>query len=347
MAIHFVPTSVLPYGTAPADERRMIELIEICGRTAYKSEDRITPESARTFVLMLKGLGHLSVLEHSNIVLKLERSTTAASSPASQPALPSSAQEWADLLLKLLGPRNGYHRLAILPSPVPGEEALAVAGSCRAWVETLVRLEREAPSLHLFFLYHLGRFCPSLFPEPSGAAPAVLPWTASLMAEDEQFARLKERPESDLPVFVFKFVCDRGITHEVVRHRVFAYTQESTRYVNYKNRGLTLILPEELTPYYDAATETFRETPDIVRQWVERAETLFAWYQEDLQRGLQPQIARDILPNLLKSEIFASGRWSGWKHFVLLRHSGYAHPRIRLIAAEVRAWFESQGLSFE
>ncbi len=77
------------------------------------------------------------------------------------------------------------------------------------------------------------------------------------MPEEEQLALLRKDPASDLPVFIFKFVCDRGITHEVVRHRVFSFTQESTRYVNYKNKGMVLILPEEIQDSYDSLEERF------------------------------------------------------------------------------------------
>ena len=156
---------------------------------------------------------------------------------------------------------------------------------------------------------------------------------------------LRRDPWSDLPVFVFKFICDRGITHEVVRHRVFSFTQESTRYVNYQNRGMTLILPEELHPFYDFEKMEFMRGDPLVDAWRSRALTLFQWYQEDLGRGLKPEIARDILPNLLKSEIFVSGRWSGWKHFIELRDSPKAHPRIRYVARETRKYFDSIGMS--
>jgi thymidylate synthase (FAD) len=125
---------------------------------------------------------------------------------------------------------------------------------------------------------------------------------------------------------------------------VFSFTQESTRYVNYKNKGMVLILPEELHDSYDAVE--WKPVPDDVLgvEWLKRAEILFNWYKEDLARGLRPEIARDILPNLLKSEIFVSGRWSGWKHFILLRDSNQAHPRIRFLAKEVRKYFARLGL---
>lgn len=63
MRVRFQESGVFPQGMAPADEGRLLQLIESCGRTAYKSEDKITADSARTFVLMLKKHGHLSVLD--------------------------------------------------------------------------------------------------------------------------------------------------------------------------------------------------------------------------------------------------------------------------------------------
>jgi thymidylate synthase (FAD) len=164
------------------------------------------------------------------------------------------------------------------------------------------------------------------------------------MPEEEQLAILGKEPVSDLPVFIFKLVCDRGITHEVVRHRVLSFTQESTRYVNYKNKGMILILPEEIEDCYDSDKEQFVAHNALVETWTARAETIFEWYRDDLNRGLRPEIARDILPNLLKSEIFVSGRWSGWRHFIQLRDSQQAHPRIRSIAREVRNYFDSLGI---
>jgi thymidylate synthase ThyX len=107
---------------------------------------------------------------------------------------------------------------------------------------------------------------------------------------------------------------------------------------------MTLILPEELHDFFDAGKGEFFERNPLVDVWLKRAGTIFEWYLEDLQRGLKPQIARDILPNLLKSEILVSGRWSGWKHFIALRDTPQAHPRIRELAKEVRRYFYSIGI---
>lgn len=338
MSVQFVKTRVQPQGIAPAEESRALQVIELCGRTAYKSEDKITPDSARSFVLMLKGHGHLSVLEHSNIVLKIEAAPSSGVCEA-----PTTIAEFHGVLLEALGPRTGFHRLYFPADRSPG--VFFMAGNIRSWLETLGHLKDANRQVHALLANPLRGFFPILFGGEE-AAPSTLPFSVSLTGQDDQMSMLKRDPASDLPVFVFKFVCDRGITHEVVRHRVLSFTQESTRYVNYKNKGMVLILPEELYPFYDDAEQGFTVLSPLVDMWVDRAEQLFAWYREDLERA-KPEIARDILPNLLKSEIFVSGRWSGWKHFIQLRDSKQAHPRIRAIAKEVRSHFDSLGMTLE
>lgn len=336
MKIQFLNTAVQAHGLAPSEERAALRTVELCGRTAYKSEDKITEDSARAFVLMLKKHGHLSVLEHSNIVLKIGENGPGVQSGRDRPV-----REFARELSQQLAERNAYHKIHA-PAASSADD-FAISGNLRAWIETLAVLEHRNAALHSFFNWHLHRFYPNLF--PAAAAPAEGPgYAVALMGEAEQLAILNKDAASDLPQFIFKIVCDRGITHEIVRHRVFSFTQESTRYVNYKNKGLCLILPEELEPYHDAETGELAADQPLVETWLARATALFGWYQEDLNRGRRPEIARDILPNLLKSEIFVTGRWSGWRHFIELRDSKQAHPRIRFIAREVRRYFDSIGM---
>jgi thymidylate synthase (FAD) len=339
MRIRFQKSGVFPQGMAPSDEKRLLQVIEICGRTAYKSEDKITDDSARAFVLMLKKHGHLSVLEHSNIVLKIE----AGPEMKGAHPLPATTGELFDTLLKSLKERFAYHRLYPLLDPAP-DGGVVIAGNLRGWIETLLYLKEHDGELYLLFTSYLSKFFPALF-QVECPVNEILRSRISLMPEEEQLSLLKRDPTSDLPVFIFKFVCDRGITHEVVRHRVLSFTQESTRYVNYKNKGMILILPEEIQDCYDSIKEKFTDHDPLVQEWIRRGEMIFDWYQEDLNRGLRPEIARDILPNLLKSEIFVSGRWSGWRHFIQLRDSPQAHPRIRAIARELRTFFDALGLA--
>ncbi len=336
-SVRFVPMEVVPHGVAPCREGELLRLVELAGRTAYKSEDRITEDSAKAFVLMLKKHEHLSVLEHSNIVLKIMSMDSSEGGEFHPESICTS-------IFRALGPRNGFHRIFLSAALIP--DGFAMAGNLRSWIETLRSLDTWNAPCRSFLAQHLHRFFPALFQNP-GVPDSSWPLQVSLMSEAEQLGLLLKDPASDLPLFVFRIVCDRGITHELVRHRVFSFTQESTRYVNYRNRGMVLILPEEIQPFYDAARGTFaRESPAVI-QWHQRAQALFDWYQGDVERGLRPEIARDILPNLLKSEIFVSGRWSGWEHFIRLRESKQAHPRIRVIAREIRKYFESIDLKLE
>lgn len=336
MTVQFVKTEIIPHGMAPSSESEALKVIEICGRTAYKSEDKISDDSAKAFVLMLKKHGHLSVLEHSNAVLKIEAGGNADKASSDQ-----SLRTFEQTLIGILKERNAYHRVQSITSPAVG---FAIAGNFRGWIETLGYLKERHKKYYLLLGQALNRFYPNLF-QIEDYFPADSFHQVSLLPVEDQLTTLKTDPSSDLPVFIFRIICDRGITHEIVRHRVLSFTQESTRYVNYKNKGMTLILPEELEPHYDSAKAEFIKDDPLVQTWLARATDIFKWYQDDISRGRRPEIARDILPNLLKSEIFATGRWSGWKHFIMLRDSKQAHPRIRLVAQKVREYFESIGMT--
>lgn len=130
-----------------------------------------------------------------------------------------------------------------------------------------------------------------------------------------------------------KIVCDRGVTHEIVRHRIASYSQESTRYCNYQNdkfgSELTFIKP------------VF---------WTEDSEQYIIWYNmmqeiEDkymylICHGASPQEARSILPNSLKTEIIVTMNLREWRHFLKLRTSEAAHPQMQEIARAILTKFK-------
>lgn len=120
-----------------------------------------------------------------------------------------------------------------------------------------------------------------------------------------------------------KFVCDRGVSHEIVRHRLAAYCQESTRYCNYSKEGfgseITVIKP----CYLDA------QGLSIWRRACETAETA---YFDLLDWGCTPQEARAVLPNSLKTELYMTADLREWRHFFKLRTSPAAHPQMREVA---------------
>lgn len=125
--------------------------------------------------------------------------------------------------------------------------------------------------------------------------------------------------------FTVKFICDRGVSHEIVRHRMASYCQESTRYCNYgKGR-----FGEEITviaPCFWAVDS------DEMCQWRSAMQLAEAHYFRLLQLGASPQEARSVLPNSLKTEVVMTANIRQWRHFLHLRCSPAAHPQMREVA---------------
>ena len=122
-----------------------------------------------------------------------------------------------------------------------------------------------------------------------------------------------------------KFTCDRGVSHEIVRHRLASYCQESTRYCNYSKGGfgseITVIEPLDFSD--DSAGY------HIWRRSCEAAENA---YFDLLDLGCSPQEARAVLPNSLKTEVVMTADIREWRHFLRLRDSLAAHPQMREVA---------------
>ena len=122
-----------------------------------------------------------------------------------------------------------------------------------------------------------------------------------------------------------KFVCDRGVSHEIVRHRVASFAQESTRYCNYSKdkfgNELTFIRPSWCN-----------SNDDIYKVWIDKCMEAESSYFLMLDCGATPQEARSVLPNSLKTEIIVTMNLDGWDHFFGLRCSKSAHPDMREVA---------------
>lgn len=123
-----------------------------------------------------------------------------------------------------------------------------------------------------------------------------------------------------------KFVCDRGVTHEIVRHRIASYSQESTRYCNYSKdkfgNELTFIRP----CFWADDSEEYAV-------WKQAMEEIEKTYVKLISLGAKPEEARSILPNSLKTEIVCTMNLREWRHFFRLRTAERAHPQIREISA--------------
>lgn len=122
-------------------------------------------------------------------------------------------------------------------------------------------------------------------------------------------------------------VTDRGISHEIVRHRLASYAQESTRYCCYSKDKfggeITVVVPHEIQS---------SKNPDNYKDWLNVCKNAEAMYLRMLQRGISPQTARSVLPTCLKTEIVVTMNLREWRHFFKMRCSKRAHPDMQILA---------------
>jgi thymidylate synthase (FAD) len=125
-----------------------------------------------------------------------------------------------------------------------------------------------------------------------------------------------------------RIITDRGITHEVVRHRLASYSQESTRYCNYTKgkfgKEITVLQPSGLPP---AALEV----------WLRAMHEDDVNYADMIAAGATPQQARSVLPTCLKTEIVMTANFREWLHFLKLRTAPAAHPDMQIVAKLIGA----------
>lgn len=162
----------------------------------------------------------------------------------------------------------------------------------------------------------------------------------------EEFVKkiIKLGHESVLEHFSFsvRFLCDRGVTHELVRHRLASFSQESTRYVGYRD-AVEFIVPNWLpmcemelnnvdSPEFNFAEATRNYSMTYNNSmWVESMIEAACTYGEMIENKWKPQEARSVLPNSLKTEIVTTANLREWRHILKLRTGAPAHPQIREI----------------
>lgn len=275
------------------EEKDPYKMIELAGRTCYKSEDKITENSAKEFVDRMIKLGHGAMLEHGTIYLTLD---------GEDPNL-SKIQN------------NPYTKVNIIPYEVLTEDNYTI--SYKAYITTNLRVLVEN-NLKELLCYQV---------EPT------------------------EHHEKRITA---KFICDRGVSHEFVRHRVFSFAQESQRYCNYNkdkfNNELTFIKPTWLDIPTGDYTYWDGDWCDIDNMKIQLPSDNgvadnFLWclnnagmqYRLLINKGLKPQEARAILPNAIKTELLMTGFESDWEHFFELRCSGAAHPDAKKLADELKS----------
>lgn len=132
-----------------------------------------------------------------------------------------------------------------------------------------------------------------------------------------------------------KVICDRGVSHEIVRHRIASYTQESSRYCNYSkgafNGEITVIEPS----FWKRDTYQYNS-------WKTAAEMAEKSYMIMIQNCATPQEARSVLPNSLKTELVMTMNLREWRHFLKLRTAKNAHPQMREVAGMILKEFKDK-----
>lgn len=281
------------------DEPDALKKIELCGRVCYKSESRITDSSAETFVKNLIRREHESVLEHASYIVICDNRDAGT----------------FNRICNTIEHRDGGR--VLLKSTQRTRNV--ISGNVRAWRDFMrecVKLNAYPKFLTLFDGVLFEDVNPLQFWKTTAAFI-----DKSKLTPDERDAHFTE---------TVKFVVDRGISHEIVRHRTASFSQESTRYCNYGG-GITFIKP----PFFDDAQFV---------KWLNAVEFVDHTYNLLIAKGAKPQEARVVLPNSVKTEIIMTSNIECWKHFFDLRTAAGAHPQMKQIAEPLKAAFVERGI---
>ena len=305
------------------------QFIERVGRTCYKSEDKITEDSAAKFVTALIKRGHEAMVEHWSLIFKTDVHHY------------DQMLDDYDMLT-----HNGDLELPELLRPFlrftdqtmfDGEVRCIISGNIRAWrdyLEACVTGFGFIPS----YMHGTVKNNPLFFPEYQNFVPNTIysnPLTPITVSD------LVGKVECDIHHDVtVKFICDRGVTHEIVRHRTSSFAQESTRYCNYSKEkydcGITIAEPQF---FRNAIAADNKRVVDICYRIAEQSEQA---YLELLDAGCTPQEARFALITGLKTEIIMTTNLQGWDHFFFLRDARDAHPDIQYVASTANDMFKEQ-----
>lgn len=288
----------------------VLKHVERCGRIAYKSEDAITEDSHIKFIKHIIQRGHESVLEHGNYIFKLD------------------THDWIEFLNAYFAAdfdcneakEKGYSdRIRI------SKHSGIVSGNIRAWRDLMRVLNIQGINLpswiHETFYDNVAFSDFELITEGLEAF-RYTPLKCDDLTPEEQYIHWTETSH---------FICDRSISHELVRHRALSPTQESQRYCNYSKGKFG----NQIT-----FVEPLWVTDNVLRKvWEASVENDEAEYMALSQYGLQPQQARKVLPNSAKTEVVMTGTIGEWVHFFGLRDADDADPEMRRIAKPLRTEF--------
>ena len=277
------------------DQQSLPVRIEFCGRICYKSEHRINRDSALPFVRKMVEHGHNSVLEMGVVTLVVRCAT-------SDPVRALYFCQPRFLHIDQLSPQN-----------------LLITGSIRAFREMLLFYPDNSISQAMaqFLAQRHPYFFEGLFNDTQTPPPGITVEKMDL-AEVE---RLPARQCAKHRHVAVKFIVNRAVTHELVRHRPCAFLQESQRYCRYSadkfGNEVTFIKPL----FFDEQSEEFA-------LWKQAMAEMEQQYLRLLETST-PQAARTVLPNSCKTEIITYANLLQWQHILTLRTATAAEPSMR------------------
>lgn len=287
--------------------------IERVARTCYKSEDKIGEGTAEKMVNALMERNHEAMLEHASIVMAVD------------PTLYNLLKIWVDSIAEATG-FLCYLRFSNLRTPI-------ISGNIRAWRDFIRQVNAGRYSMPGALRDVLLSAKYKIYFERLFSGVIISTMDAGVREIDPSILSKDEREiHEDRTVL---FTVDRGVSHEIVRHRPASYAQESTRYCNY-NQGKYGGEITVIEPFFFG-----EETPEYLA-WYMSCKVAEDTYTELIKLGRTPQEARSVLPNSLKTEIAMTTNLHEWTHFFNLRAlgtTGAPHPQMREIAMPLLAAF--------
>jgi len=294
-----IKPSVELFGAVPTDYVGTLKFIEMAGRTCYKSEDKITPDSAENFVRKLIKAGHLAMVEHSNFVIK------------------ARVHEFDSNRLNYLEVECGkFLNMNIL------NDTVYMGGNLTAWYQQVNNISWVVSSM---FKATYGDLFGSKYDNDNDNQHI---WEVCPFDEIPQ----------ELHRYSARFICDRGVSHELVRHRPCSFAQESTRYVNYAGKDMEFIEPTGYEGWDTLDKGVFEGCCKAIEQ-------VYKVMINNCHKT--PQQARAVLPNALKTEIVVTADLAEWQHIFKLRCHKSAHPDMVRVMTMLKEKFIEEGIISE
>lgn len=284
--------------------------VEQVARVCYKSEDKIGEGTAEKMVRALVKRKHYAMIEHTSLVVEVTK----------------------DLYTILKGMRdfmedNGW-KCFIRFSGIDGR--YLVSGNMRAWVDLICANYGSIPSYALEKIFRGEKY--GIFFEGIEAEVRLAHTESAVEVDPTELAGVEEEIHRDLTV---KFIVDRGVSHEIVRHRVASFAQESTRYCNYGTKGGEITVIEPFYLMADGVNVSTDNWSERYGAWVSACEEAEKSYLRMIADGASPQEARAVLPTSLKTEVVMTANLREWRHFFSLRACGVTgkpHPQMLEVA---------------